>query len=128
MRDYYLFLDDQRNPMDVFWVSIPKVEYVVVRNYSQFVDVIKKRGLPKFVSFDHDLSDIQTAQSIVVNLAGSKFNYDNNKELTGLHCARYLIDYCIDNSLDFPQYEVHSMSNVGKANIISLIESFQAQK
>ena len=52
---YSLFLDDCRMPHQVNWVRIPDVEYEIVRSYEDFVAKIEKKGLPEFVSFDHDL-------------------------------------------------------------------------
>lgn len=61
-----LFLDDSRNPgtccnyMREFGVDckIYKKDWVVVRNYDQFVSYTIENGLPDIISFDHDLADI----------------------------------------------------------------------
>jgi hypothetical protein len=58
-----LFLDDIRQPKDAcYLVTNPRIywdeEWVVVKNYKQFCDWIKRNGLPNIVSFDHDLADI----------------------------------------------------------------------
>ena len=58
INNYNLFLDDVRIPTHVTWVDFPRDQhYSVVRNYQEFVDLITLRGLPKFVCYDHDLSD-----------------------------------------------------------------------
>lgn len=57
---YNLFLDDERNPSDVNWVMLPhKVNWEIVRTYNEFKNMILKKGVPAFVTFDHDLSDYQ---------------------------------------------------------------------
>ena len=71
---YNLFLDDIRDPknmipgMEVLYKDgmlihrnnpdnfYYKHDWVVVRSYNEFVDYITKNGLPKLVSFDHDLA------------------------------------------------------------------------
>ncbi len=72
--------------------------------------------MPLFVSFDHDLAD----EHYHKNPNDSSF-----KEKTGYDCAKWLIEYCIDKSLKFPNYQVHSMNPIGKDNIISLIENYK---
>jgi hypothetical protein len=52
-------------------------------------------------------------------------NYDNIKEKTGLDCAKWLVDYCIDNQLDLPKYYVHSANPIGRQNIINYLENFR---
>ena len=47
-------------------------------------------------------------------------------EKTGMDCAKWLVEYCINNNLKFPDYEVHSMNVIGKMNIKSYIESFKS--
>ena len=46
------------------------------------------------------------------------------KEKTGLECAKWLIDYCIDNNQELPNYLCHSQNPVGKDNILGLLDNF----
>ena len=46
------------------------------------------------------------------------------KEKTGLECAKWLIDYCIDNKQKLPNYLCHSQNPVGKDNILGLLDNF----
>ena len=123
--EYYLFLDDEREPRDVTWVRIPQgVKWTVVRNYTDFVDMIERRGLPKFIAFDHDLGfehyqDYSKAQKTGI------LNYNAYKEKTGYDAAKWLVNYCINHDQDFPNFEVHSMNVIGKINIQSLVNSFR---
>ena len=104
---YTLFVDDERNPADVSWMAIPFVgETVVVRSYNEFVDTILERGLPAHVSFDYDLADFE----------------EDGKELTGYHCAKWLVGQCIDHRNMIPSYTVHSMNPIGKINIREYID------
>jgi hypothetical protein len=89
---YRLFLDDERFPVENDWI--------IIRNYNDFVWIISTRGIPYEISFDHDLGE--------------------NK--TGYDCAKYLMDKMFE---DFdreicvipPQYYVHSQNPVGAENI-----------
>ena len=119
--NYNLFLDDIRVPTNVTWVDIPKDQhYSLVRNYQEFVDLITLRGLPKFVCYDHDLSDCHYGDGL--NDRG--IDYDSYTEKTGYDCAKWLVEYCMKNGVKHPPYVVHSMNPVGKKNIISYVESY----
>lgn len=125
INNYNLFLDDVRLPHHVTWVDLPSTQhYSVVRNYQEFVDLITLRGLPKFVAFDHDLGTSSYSE-YSNSVKNGYINYENISEMTGLDCAKWLINYCIEKNLPFPEYVVHSMNPIGKQNIISLIESFK---
>ena len=105
-----LYLDDVRNPKTEGWT--------VVRNYEEFVKHIESNGLPEEVSFDHDLAEIY---------------YDSEKgkeiftyhEKTGYDCAKWLCEYCWNNGLPIPTWNVHSANPVGRDNIISILTSFE---
>jgi len=117
---YNLFLDDERYPKNVSWISLPLVEWTVVRNYDQFVKIITERGLPNNVSFDHDLADAHYQHYIETRGQGDP-NTAVFKEKTGYECARWLKEYCTNNHLPIPPFTVHSMNPIGKQNIIRLL-------
>ena len=120
-KKYNLFLDDIRNPVDVLSYNprervYADFEWVVVRNYDEFVKTILEQGMPKMLSFDHDLADEDYGQQL---------SYDQYTEKTGYHCAKWLIDYCIDNKKELPDLIfVHSWNPAGTQNIISLFDSY----
>ena len=118
---YNLFLDDVRLPNHVTWVDLPPNQhYSVVRNYQEFVDLITLRGIPKFVTYDHDLADKHYGHG----LKNDDIPYDQYAEKTGYDCAKWLVDYCMKKGVKHPPYVVHSMNPVGKSNIISYVESY----
>jgi hypothetical protein len=124
MNKNILFLDDIRIPNDAFLYTknpIYNKDWDVVRNYQEFVDYINKNGMPKFISFDHDLADEH-----YLSLSESK--RDNYKEKTGYECAMWLVDYCLDNSVELPDFLVHSMNPVGKIRIESLLNNFKNRR
>ena len=95
-----LWLDDYRKPDDYI-----KGDYIIscVKNYEEFCSFINENGLPDVVCFDHDLGE----------------------EKSGYDCAKFLVEYCMDNMIDFPNYYVQSQNPVGRENIISYIENFK---
>jgi hypothetical protein len=119
---YYLFLDDERKPSDVKWVNLPSVPWVIVRDYDEFVKTIDKKGVPLFVTYDHDLGIRAIREAHEQKF--EKFDYDRVKEKTGKHCAMYLVTYCLDRNISHPKYTVHSQNPIGKQNIESFVNSY----
>jgi len=74
-----------------------------VYSYEEFPAFIKENGLPDFISFDHDLGEGKT----------------------GFDCAKWLVEFCLDNELPLPEFSVHSQNPVGKENIEKLLENFR---
>lgn len=119
---YYLFLDDERRPSDVKWIELPLYPWTIVRSYDDFVKVINKNGIPAYVTFDHDLG--QEAYDEANFQKFLKFDYSKLKEKTGMDCAKFLVEKCIDLGVPHPQYSVHSMNPIGKENIEKYIEGY----
>ncbi len=126
-KKYHLFLDDVRFPKDVKWLELPLVEWVIVRNYNQFIETIERDGIPVSVSFDHDLADehyqdYETATDKDHPLFG-QVQYHKFVEKTGYDCAKWLANYCVDKQIPVPLYYLHSLNPVGRENIFSMMES-----
>lgn len=122
MVERYLFLDDERNPGDVTWCKLPSAQYAVVRNFDEFIRHVLTFGVPKFVAFDHDLADFHYQ----VMLGENSYTYDDGDlkktfsygtEKTGFDCAKWLVDFCEERHVKFPDYVVHSMNPVGRERI-----------
>ena len=92
---YKLYLDDER---------FPKLsnDWVIVRNFEEFKSTILERGLPKEISFDHDLGD------------GIP---------TGHDCVKWMV-YEMKFDLRNVDINIHSANNVGRDNIDGLIKSW----
>lgn len=88
-----LYLDDLRPTPEGF---------ERVYTYEEFVAFITEKGLPDFISFDHDLG------------LGK----------TGYDCAKWLVEYCLDHENSLPEFVVHSQNPVGKENIETLLNNF----
>jgi hypothetical protein len=118
---YNLFLDDERFPTTAqTLIEFNKELYtddsnwIIVRDYSEFINYINDNGLPEMVSFDHDLADIKYV------MGKTSFSF---KEHTGYDCAKWLVEYCITNNLKLPNYQVHSANPIGKVNIQSYLQN-----
>ena len=126
---YYLFLDDERQVYDVKWMRLPNDEqWLVAKNYGQFVDTVMDLGLPKFVSFDHDLADFHYRVGSMENessaFGGLNRTFHYGQEKTGYDAAKWLVDYCIFHKLKFPEYAVHSLNAVGGKRISDYIKRY----
>jgi hypothetical protein len=136
-RTYNLFLDDIRDPIHAYhytgYIPFTDNEWKIVRDYNQFVDFIERNwkllhAFPKLIAFDHDLADEHYTPKAYGNSYNSSKEYQesqNYKEKTGMDCAKWLVDFCMDNELELPEYVCHSMNPVGKDNIISLLDNFK---
>jgi len=123
----FVFLDDTRSPVDVYNYTFKRVyldtEWTIVRNYDEFVNDILLNGIPDGYSFDHDLGLEHYDHR---NDEPGKLPYDQYTEKSGYHCAKWLIDYCIDNKLELPEtILIHTMNVVGAQNIASLFNTYE---
>lgn len=114
-----LFLDDIRYPIEAYRYTKQDIflrkDWHIVRNYDQFVSRIMEKGLPEMISFDHDLAD----EHYLKPDAGEFV------EKTGYDCAKWLVEYCMENYLNLPIFYCHSMNPVGKENIERLLKKFK---
>jgi hypothetical protein len=127
-----LWLDDYRCPFVDNWVvdAIPgfygHIEWVA--SFEQFEKWINQRGLPDVISFDHDLADEHyTPQQYWDDYKASKEYQDSQDyvEKTGYDCAKWLVDYCLDNKkLELPEWHVHSANPVGADNIRGILTNY----
>ena len=105
--DTLIWLDDVRNPANIINdnyppYSINNCNVVWVKSYKEFVEWIEVNGLPKIITFDHDLGT----------------------EETGYDAVKWLANYCIEHRKMIPECHIHSSNPVGRANIQSIIDSF----
>jgi len=130
-----LWLDDIRNPFLNLEGKVPKDEngedYKInwVLNYEEFVKWIEMFGLPNAISFDHDLADEHYTPEYFWNDYQESKKYQEWKsnhyqEKTVMDCAKWLVDYCIDNKEKLPKIFVHSANPVGADNIKYLLDNF----
>jgi hypothetical protein len=103
-----LWLDDLRNPTQAqfrVWITVifgENVKVTWVKGYREFVNYLTENPMPDGMSLDHDLGT----------------------ELTGLDCAKWLIEYCMNNAVKLPKYFVHSQNPVGRDNIQGYLDNY----
>jgi hypothetical protein len=113
-----LYLDDIRTPVDDDWI--------VVRNYDEFVAQIKLRGLGNFevISLDHDLGEGAMVEYYTNVKNNYMLDYNNIKERTGMDCCRYLVSESMNEKIPLPQIYVHSANPIGSANMLGYINNY----
>lgn len=128
-----IYLDDIRTPLDKEWV--------VVRNYSEFITKVQDIGLANIseISLDHDLGD--TAMDEYYNNVSPNYqlDYANIKEKTGYDCIKWLVEHYYQLNPDmekldrlskkaigfvFPKVFCHSANPIGAGNITGYCNNF----
>ena len=121
--DYRIFLDDIRTPENAWnYMKNPiylKLDWEIVRNFQEFVQIIEDRGIPGMVSYDHDLADVKYDPKTQIE----SFEYH---EETGLDCAKYLIKKL--EGTQHPDWWVHSANPVGAERIKNVIKDYENKK
>lgn len=111
-----LFIDDERDPLDVKWGSwqdqalYRDTDWIIARDLPEVTEIILSLGMPEMISFDHDLG----------------YN-----KATGYDIAKMLVELVMDSCDKYQfsenfQYMVHSKNPVGAQNIKSYLDNFMA--
>lgn len=105
---YKLFLDDIRS-VPMVYPQLTDDDFVIVRSYDAFVQVLENSGLPQFISFDNDLGE----------------DKDGNILKEGYDCAKWLV---YNSGLDLTNlsFKVHSANPIAKVQIESLLNNYIA--
>lgn len=129
-----IYLDDVRTPTE-------KNNWIVVRDYNEFVEKVNEIGLKNIgtISLDHDLGDTAMDEYFNNVSPNYKLDYENITEKTGYDCSKYLVNKYYDENpkrlemsrnekykypLFFPTVYVHSANPIGSANIMGYINNF----
>lgn len=124
-----LWIDDIRDPLTGNWIADFAPEYfsckkiVWVKSYEEFTRWIKFNGLPSKICFDHDLGENVAIELVASGVEKLKAREIKKLAKSGFDCAKWLVDYCLDNSLQLPDWNVQSANPVGKENINSLLSN-----
>lgn len=107
-KPYLIWLDDTRDPKT--WIEsviskqiLNKLEIVWAKDANEFKNLLKYRGLPKIICFDHDLGIGES----------------------GFDCAKYLVEFCMDHKKTLPEWYIQSANPVGRENIDGLLNGFK---
>lgn len=113
-----LYLDDIREPHWTYQEAmLHSFEWTTVESFEQFTAWITENGLPNFISFDHDLGGVDSDGNEV----------DPSTVKTGLDCAKWLVNYCMDHDENIPAFSVHSANVVGNRNIRRLLKAWSEE-
>lgn len=123
-----LWLDDYRNPFEedgkwLVFAPFRPSEIIWVKTYAEFKNWITENGLPDGICFDHDLGDNYDLRND--SEVGDWFDMENNREYTGYDCAKWLVDYCMDNGVKLPSFTSQSANPTGRDNILGLLNNFK---
>ena len=130
---FRIYLDDVRTPTGDDWV--------VVRDYNEFVNEVNKIGLENIstISLDHDLGDSAMKEYFDNVSPNYTLDYNNINEKTGYDAAKFLVNQFYyefperinmtrnekkDGKFTFPTIYVHSANPVGAHNICGWINNF----
>lgn len=122
-----LWLDDCRDPFDkeIDWLVFSPIgrdiTTIWVKDYAEFTSWISENGLPDGICFDHDLSDLQAFKSGFPDMVE---DIECN-EKTGYDCAKWLVEYCLDNRLRLPLFNSQSANPAGRENIEKLLQNYE---
>lgn len=113
-----LYLDDVRTPVNEDWI--------VARNYDEFVSIIKLRGLENFevISLDHDLGETAMVEYYTNVKNNYLLEYNNILEKTGYDAAKFLVAQSMNSNIPLPQIYVHSANPIGSANMMGYINNY----
>ena len=113
-----LYLDDVRTPIADDWV--------IARNYDEFVNSINLHGLGNFevISLDHDLGEGAMVEYYTNVKNNYMLDYNNIEERTGMDCCRYLVMESMNEKIPLPQIYVHSANPIGAANMMGYINNY----
>jgi len=128
-----LWLDDIRNPKDKIWtdwmrdadISMLEYDIIWVKSYDEFCTWLTLNGLPDMICFDHDLGLDEVHEKKTMSKSALKRFRKTPEYKTGFDCAKWLIEFCLDNLVNPPDYKIQSSNPVGAENIKGLIENFR---
>lgn len=100
---YKMYLDDIRTPITNY--------DVIVRSFDKAVEYVKQNGIPKFISFDHDLG----------------CDENGNVLKNGHDFAKWLVKMDLEDKYKFPEdfsFNVHSANPIGRNNIEAILNNY----
>jgi len=122
---YNIYLDDVRTPLpNTSTHDTP--DWIVVRNYDEFIAKITELGLENIglISLDHDLGDTAMMEWHTNVYKNFTLDYNNIIEKTGMDCTKWLVEQWMDGA-PVCKVMVHSANAIGAANMMGYINNFK---
>jgi hypothetical protein len=121
-----IYLDDFRTPIE----HPEGKEWVIVRNYEQFVNSIEEIGLDNIdiISFDHDLDESAMVHYFEYVKKNYSIDYSQILEKTGMDAAKWIVEHSKQTGINLPECYVHSANPIGSGNIMGYINLYLKEK
>ena len=121
-----IYLDDTRTPLEH---PLGK-EWVTVRDYDQFIDLVSKTGLNnvEMISLDHDLGPSAMNHFFTNTRFNYNICYDFITEKTGMDVVKWMINLARESNMDLPQCYVHSANPIGCGNMMGYINMYLKER
>jgi len=118
MKKKKIYLDDIRTPIDKDWV--------VVRNYDEFVNKVNEIGLENIdlISLDHDLGDSAMNEWLYGVVKNYSIDYSKITEKTGMDCVKWLVKQWMKGKPVVDVF-VHSANAIGSGNMTGYINNYR---
>lgn len=128
MKKVLLWLDDCRDPMEDDWLNFSPIgkdiTTVWVKSYDEFTKWITENGLPTAICFDHDLGEDVAIGRVKKGMSKRQARILKRETMSGMDCAKWLVEYCYENKQPLPVYNIQSANPVGRENIDSLLKNY----
>ena len=117
-----IYLDDYRTPIE----HPEGAEWLVVRNYDQFVEKVTEIGLENIdiISLDHDLDKSATDHYFNYVKKNYHIDYSQITEKTGLDVVKWLMEHSELSAKNIPQCYIHSHNPIGSANMLGYLNLY----
>ena len=117
-QELIIYLDDIRTPIDPEWI--------VVRNYEEFVNRITEIGLHNIalISLDHDLGPSAMREWYTNVYHNYTLDYNNITEKTGMDCTKWLVEQWLDGA-PVCKVMIHSANAIGASNMMGYINNYK---
>lgn len=106
--NYKIFFDDLRT-VEMVYENPKDWEFEIIRNIDDFKKIILERGVPKFISFDHDLGE------------------DENGNIMDSYEALKWMVFELELDLRDMDYKIHSANHLALKKIDSLIQNWNKE-
>jgi hypothetical protein len=117
-----IYLDDYRTPIE----HPEGDQWLIVRNYDQFVENVSKIGLDNIsiISLDHDLDKSATDHYFNYVKKNYQIDYNQIEEKTGMDVVRWLVEHSKITGSPIPQCYIHSHNPIGSANMMGYLNLY----
>ena len=121
-----IYLDDFRIPLE----HPEGKEWIIVRDYREFVDKVLEIGLDNIdiFSLDHDLDPSATNHYFDYVKKNYSIDYSQITEHTGMDVVKWLISHSRETGFNIPKCYIHSHNPIGSGNMLGQINLYLKEK